>query len=69
VTVSLHCLNDIASLAQLRSLYAMPKTTILRARVDALAVDDNSDILPPIEQVARIWSTLDDEDFSHLDKR
>jgi addiction module RelB/DinJ family antitoxin len=34
-----------------------------------VAVEDNSDILPPIEHVARIWSELDDEDFSHLDKR
>lgn len=84
----------------------MPKTSILRARVDSrrkarvekiladlgmtptqainiyfaqierrkaipfpLAVGDNSDILPPIEQVARIWNALDNEDFSHLDKR
>lgn len=30
---------------------------------------DNSDILPPIEQVARVWDQLDNEDFSHLDKR
>jgi hypothetical protein len=25
--------------------------------------------LPPIEHVARVWSDLDREDFSHLDKR
>ena len=84
----------------------MPKTSILRARVDSrrkarvekiladlgmtstqainiyfaqierrkaipfpLAVADNSDIVPPIEQVSRIWNALDDEDFSRLDKR
>ena len=34
-----------------------------------VSVQDNSDILPPIGQVARIWNQLDDEDFSHLDKR
>jgi DNA-damage-inducible protein J len=84
----------------------MPKTSILRARVDSrrrarvekiladlgmtptqainiyfaqierrkaipfpLAVTDNSDILPPPAQVAQIWNALDNEDFSHLDKR
>jgi DNA-damage-inducible protein J len=84
----------------------MPKTSILRARVDSrrkarvekilsdlgmtstqainiffaqierrkaipfpVSVGDNTDILPPIEQVARVWNTLDNEDFSHLDKR
>jgi antitoxin component of RelBE/YafQ-DinJ toxin-antitoxin module len=32
-------------------------------------IADNSDILLPIDQVAAIWSSLDEEDFSHLDKR
>jgi len=35
----------------------------------ALALDDRADILPPIEQVAKVWDGLDDEDFSHLDPR
>ena len=84
----------------------MPKTAILRTRVDArrkarvekilsglgltstqainmffaqierrkgipfqVSAASNSDILPPIEQVPRIWDQLDDTDFSHLDKR
>jgi len=29
----------------------------------------DGDILPPVEHVARTWSELDSEDFSHLDKR
>jgi len=32
-------------------------------------LEDNSDILPPIAQVARIWEQLDDETFSNLDTR
>lgn len=35
----------------------------------AIAMQGNGDVLPPIEHVARIWSDLDQEDFSHLDKR
>ena len=35
----------------------------------ALALDDRADILPPIEQVAKVWDGLDGEDFSHLDPR
>ena len=31
--------------------------------------NDPTDILPPIEHVAAIWDKLDNEDFSHLDKR
>jgi addiction module RelB/DinJ family antitoxin len=34
-----------------------------------VALDQNSDILPPIEQVAKVWNDLDQEDFSHLDTR
>ena len=34
-----------------------------------LTLEDNSDILPPIHQVAKVWEALDDEDFSVLDKR
>lgn len=34
-----------------------------------IAVGDNSDIAPPIEQVAKAWAHLDQTDFSHLDKR
>jgi DNA-damage-inducible protein J len=83
----------------------MPRTSVLRARVDSRRkarvekilsdlgmtstqainiffaqierrkgipfplIADNSDILLPIDQVAAIWSSLDEEDFSHLDKR
>ena len=35
----------------------------------AVAMQEHADFLPPIEQVARVWSDLDREDFSHLDKR
>ena len=35
----------------------------------AIAMQENVDVLPPIEQVARGWSDLDREDFSHLDQR
>ena len=35
----------------------------------ALSLEDNSDILPPIQQVAKVWNELDCEDFSHLDPR
>lgn len=35
----------------------------------AVTLEDNSDILPPIEHVARVWGELDQEDFSHLDTR
>jgi addiction module RelB/DinJ family antitoxin len=35
----------------------------------AIAIEDNSDILPPTEHVARVWDKLDREDFSHLDTR
>jgi addiction module RelB/DinJ family antitoxin len=31
-------------------------------------VDDNSDVLAPIEQVAESWSKLDDTDYSYLAK-
>ena len=31
--------------------------------------NDPTDILPPIEHLAAIWDKLDNEDFSHLDKR
>jgi DNA-damage-inducible protein J len=34
-----------------------------------VAVEDNSDVVPPIEHVARVWGELDQEDFSHLVKR
>ncbi len=34
-----------------------------------ITLDKNDDILPPISQVARIWDQLDEEDFSHLDRR
>lgn len=29
-------------------------------------LEDNSDIAPPVERVAEIWSELDGEDFAHL---
>ncbi len=35
----------------------------------ALSLEDNADILPSIQQVAKVWDALDDEDFSHLDPR
>jgi addiction module RelB/DinJ family antitoxin len=35
----------------------------------AVTVEDNRDIAPPIEQVAKVWGDLDQTDFSHLDKR
>ena len=31
-----------------------------------VAVEDNSDVVPPIEHGARVWGGLDQEDFSHL---
>jgi addiction module RelB/DinJ family antitoxin len=34
-----------------------------------VAIEDNADIVPPIEHVASVWGGLDQEDFSHLDKR
>jgi len=34
-----------------------------------VAVEDNSDLVPPVEHVASEWGRLDEEDFSHLDKR
>ena len=55
----------------------MSATAILRTRIDPrrkaipfpVAVEDNSDIAPPIEHVAKVWGDLDQTDFSHLDKR
>ena len=35
----------------------------------AIAIQEPRDVLPPIEHVARVWGDLDQEDFSHLDKR
>jgi hypothetical protein len=35
----------------------------------AVTVQDNSDIVPPIEHVGPGWDKLDREDYSHLDKR
>ncbi len=34
-----------------------------------LTVEDNGDIAPLIEQVAKVWGDLDKTDFSHLDQR
>ena len=34
-----------------------------------VSIEDNSDIVPPIEHVARAWGELDQEDFSHLAKQ
>ncbi len=31
--------------------------------------NDLTDIVPPVEHVAAIWDKLDNEDFSHPDKR
>ena len=31
-----------------------------------VSLEDNSDIAPPVERVAEIWSQLDREDFSRL---
>ena len=30
---------------------------------------DNSDIVPPVEHLSSEWGRLDQEDFSHLDRR
>ena len=35
----------------------------------SITLEDNSEIAPPIEQVAKVWGDLDQTDFSHLDKR
>jgi addiction module RelB/DinJ family antitoxin len=35
----------------------------------AVTSEDNSDISPPIEHVAKVWNELDQTDFSHLDER
>jgi DNA-damage-inducible protein J len=35
----------------------------------AISIEDNSDIVPPVEHIANVWGALDREDFSHLDKR
>jgi len=40
-----------------------------RAIPFALSVEDDRDILPPIEEAAAVWNTLDEEDFAHLDTR
>ena len=40
-----------------------------RALPFPISLEPNSDILPPIEHVARVWNELDREDFSYLDKR
>ena len=37
-----------------------------RGEIDVLVARQ---MFAPIEQVARIWNTLDNEDFSHLDER
>lgn len=34
-----------------------------------IAMEDNSDIVAPITHVAQVWGELDQENFSHLDKR
>lgn len=34
-----------------------------------VSIEDDSDIAPPIEHVAKVWGDLDQTDFSHLDKR
>ena len=34
-----------------------------------VTVEDNGDIVPPIEHVAKVWGALDQTDFSHLAKR
>lgn len=34
-----------------------------------VAIQDERNVVPPIEHVARVWGELDQEDFSHLDKR
>lgn len=35
----------------------------------SVTLEDNSDIAPPIEHVAKVWGDLDQTDYSHLDKR
>lgn len=35
----------------------------------SVSIDDNSDIVPPIEHVAEVWGKLDDDDYSHLATR
>ena len=34
-----------------------------------VTVEDNSEVAPSIEHVAKVWGELDQMDFSHLDKR
>ena len=34
-----------------------------------VSAEDNRDVVPPVEHVAREWDGLDQEDFSHLDRR
>ena len=34
-----------------------------------VSIEDNSDVMPPIEHVARAWGELDQEDFSYLAKQ
>jgi addiction module RelB/DinJ family antitoxin len=34
-----------------------------------VAIEDNGDIMPPVEHIASVWGGLDHEDFSRLDKR
>ena len=33
-----------------------------------VSLEDNADILPPLQQVANLWDELDSEDFSKLKK-
>ena len=35
----------------------------------SVAIEDDRDVVPPIEHVARVWNELDQEDFSPLAKR
>jgi len=35
----------------------------------SVSVEDDRDVVPPIEHVARVWNALDQEDFSPLAKR
>ncbi len=34
-----------------------------------IAIENNRDVVAPVEHVAQVWGELDQEDFSHLDKR
>jgi hypothetical protein len=58
-----------------RDISQINKADVVKYRDEVLtrtlpvAIEDNSDVAPPAEHVAEVWGKLDQEDFSHLDKR